>query len=136
MVHVGAALFSTPFRVFLKEFNVETVEPARRANIERAFAELLDGRDTGERQEEPEVIGEVAVGAGDRFATSEVFGLEGIAVRGQDELGLGAGCCRAGLEGRERLRDLARGGDGDVDVARLKNPAKVGFVGLALAESL
>ena len=82
------------------------------------------------------MVREVAIGAGDRFAARQVLGLDGVAIRRQDELRLGPGRRRAGPQRSEGLRDLAGGGDGDMEVVGLKDSAQVGPVRLALAQAL
>ncbi len=77
-----------PVGVFLQQLDVEPVEAAGGLDVEGVFADLLDGGDAGQRQKEAEVVVEVGVVAGDRFAIDEVLGLEGLAVGGEDELGL------------------------------------------------
>ena len=53
-----------------------------------------------------------------------------------NEFRLGPNGRGTGLERRKRLRDLTGGGDGDMDVVGLKDPAQVGLVRLALAQAL
>jgi hypothetical protein len=59
------------------------VHAARGANVEGAFADLLNGGDARERQEESEVIGEIGIGTGDGLAGVQIFGLEVGAVGGE-----------------------------------------------------
>src|SRR3546814_6399650 len=73
MVHVRAALGSAPIGIVLQQLDVELVEPTRGADVERAFAHLLDGGDPGKRQEEAEMIRELGEGAGDRFAGKQIL---------------------------------------------------------------
>ena len=82
------------------------------------------------------MVRKVGVGAGDRLAGRQIFGLEGVSIGCQNEFRLGSGGRRAGLERDKRLRDLAGGGDGDMDVVGLEDAAQVGFVRLALAQAL
>lgn len=70
----------SPFRVILQELDIKAVEAARCLDIKDAFADLPNGRDAREREEEDEMIGEVPIGAGDRLAARQVFGLEGVSV--------------------------------------------------------
>ena len=76
VVHVVAALGRAPFGVVLQQLDVEPVQAAGGPDVEGVFADLLDGGDAGQRQEEAEMVGEVGVGAGDRFAARQVLGLE------------------------------------------------------------
>jgi hypothetical protein len=112
------------------------VQPAGGPYVEGAFADLLDGRDAGERQEEAEMVWEVGIGAGDRLAARQVLGLERLPIRRQNELRLGPGRRGAGPQRGKGLRDLARRADGDMDVVCLKDSAQVGPVRFALAQAL
>ena len=76
MVHVVAALGRAPIGIVLQKLDIEPIEAARRPDVEGAFADLLDGRDARERQEETEMVREVRVGAGDGLAARQVLGLE------------------------------------------------------------
>jgi len=67
------------------------------------------------------MVGEVRVGTGDCFAIRQVFGLKGLPVCGEDELGLGFGGGRADAQD---LEGLAYGTDfahSDMDVAAEQN---------------
>jgi hypothetical protein len=66
-------------------------------------------------------------GAGDGFAAGQVFGLERLAVGGEDELGLGLGRGRAGLRSALQRRHRCPPADSDVDVVALEHAA--GHVG-------
>jgi hypothetical protein len=121
VLHVVAALDRAPFGIVLQQPDIEPVQPAGCPDIEGAFADLLDGRDAGERQEETEMVREVGIDAGDGVAARQVLGLEGLPIRRQDELCLGPGRSRAGLQGGQRLDDPAGGGNGDMDVVRLED---------------
>jgi hypothetical protein len=79
----------------------------------------------GAAEEEAEVIRKAGVGAGDGLAARQVLGLERVPIGRQNELRLGSGSRRAGLQGGEGFRDLAGDGDGDMDVVRLKDAAQV-----------
>ena len=48
----------SPFGVVLQQLDVEPVQAAGGPDVEGVFADLLDGRDAGQRQEEAEMIGE------------------------------------------------------------------------------
>ncbi len=135
MVHVVAAGGRAPIGVFLQELDIEPVQPARRPDVEGVLADLLDGRNAGEGQEEAEMVREVGVAAGDGPAAADVLGFEPLAVRRQNEFRLRLGRRRAGLQRRQRFRDLAGGGDGDMDVVGLKDAAEVRPVRFALAEA-
>ena len=56
------------------------------------------------------MVREVGIGAGNRLAARQVLGLERVAVGRQDELRLGPGCRRVGLQRGEGLNDLVGGG--------------------------
>jgi hypothetical protein len=58
VVHVVAALGCAPFGVVLQQFDIEPVEAAGGADVEGVFADLADGADARQRQEEAEVVGE------------------------------------------------------------------------------
>src|SRR5260370_635326 len=135
MIHVRAALGRAPFRVVLQKFDVEPVQAAGGPDVEGAVADLFDGRDPGKREEETEMVWEVAIGAGDRLAARQILGLEGVSIRCQNVFGFGPGGRLAGLERGERLSDLAGSGDGDMDVIGLKDTAKVGLIRLALTQA-
>ena len=129
MVHILATASRAPFGVVLQKLDIEPVQAARGPDVERALADLLDGRDAGERQEGPEMIGEVLVGADDRrIIRRQVLGLDRLPIRRENELGLGLGGRRARLQRREGLRDLADRANGDVNVIGLKDPADVRLV--------
>jgi hypothetical protein len=89
VIHVVAALGLAPFGVVLQQLDIEAVEAAGRPDVEGVFADLPDGADARQRQEEAEVVGKVLEGAGDGVAAGQVFGLEVRAVGGEDELRLG-----------------------------------------------
>ena len=68
------------------------------------------------------MIREVAIGAGNtRCVGNEVLRFEPLPVRRQNELRLGPRRGRARLQRGQRLRDLAGGGDSDMDVVGLKD---------------
>lgn len=66
----------------------------------------------------------------------QVLGFEVRAVGGEDESRLRFGGSRAGFQRGQRLRNLARRRDGDMDVVRLQNPAQVGLVRRARPQPL
>ncbi|HEV8524398.1 MAG TPA: hypothetical protein VGQ71_07845 [Terriglobales bacterium] len=123
-----AALRRAPFRVVFQQFDVQAIQAAGGPDVEGVFADLADGADARQRQEEAEMVWEVLEGAGDGLAAGQVFGLEVRAVRGKDELRLGLGRRRAGLESGQRLRHPTCVAGQDVDVAGLENAAQVGLV--------
>ena len=59
VVHVVAARGRAPVGVVLQQLDIEPVQAAGRPDVEGAFADLLDGGDAGQRQEEAEVVGEI-----------------------------------------------------------------------------
>jgi hypothetical protein len=136
MVHVVATLGRAPLRIGLQKLDIEPIETAGRADVERAFADLLDGRDTGQRQEEAEVIGKLGVSAGDCLAARQILGLERLAIGCESKFRPGPGRRRAGLQRDKSLGDLAGRGNGDVDIAGLKDATQIGLVGLAFAQTL
>ena len=136
VVHVVAALRPAPFGVVLQELDIEPVEPSCRLDVEGAFADLFDSRDARKRQEKAEVIGEVGIVADDDFSGGQVFRLKLGAIGSQDELRLGARGCPACPQGSEGLGHRARGAGFDVDVAGLKDAAKVGLVRAARSQAL
>jgi hypothetical protein len=103
----------------------------RGADVEGALADLLDGGNARQRQEEAEVVREVGVVAGDRLAGCQVLGLQRLAVGREDELGLLRGGAGAGAQDGQRIGDLTGRTRGDVDVVALEHAANVGFVGRA-----
>ena len=67
VVHVRLPRIRVPVGIFLaQERQVEAIQASRRPNVESAFADLPNCRDTGKRQEETEMIGELGIGTGDR----------------------------------------------------------------------
>src|SRR3546814_7987162 len=58
MAHLRTALGSAPIGIVLQQLDVELVDPTRRADVERAFAQLLAVGDPVKRQEVAETIGE------------------------------------------------------------------------------
>jgi hypothetical protein len=107
MIHVRAAIGCAPFRIVLQKLDIEPVQAASGANIEGAVADLFDGGDPGERQKEAEMVREIGIGAGNRIAGRQVFGLERLSIGREGEFSLGSGSRRAGLERGESLRNLA-----------------------------
>lgn len=136
VVHVVAALGRAPIGVVAQELDVEAIEAAGRSDVEGVFADLLNGRNARERQEETEVVGEVFERAGNCLAARQVLGLEVRAVGREDEPRLGLGRGGAVLQRPERLRHLACAGGQNVDVVALEDAAKVGLVGRPRAKAL
>ena len=129
VVHVVAALCRAPIGVVLQQLDIEPVQAAGGPDVEGAFADLLDGGDASQRQEEAEMVGKVGIGAGDRLAGGQVLGLEGLAIGREDELGLGRGGLRARLECGQRPRSSRLPAGGDMDVVALEDAAEnVGLV--------
>ena len=98
MVEILPAGFGVPLGVFLQQFDVELVQPAGGADVEGVFVDPLDGGDARQREEEPEAVGKLVEIAGERLAVVEAFGLDRLAVGGEDEPGLvlgGGGACRS-----------------------------------------
>ena len=57
MVHVVPPRRRSPFGVLFQKLDIELVQAAGGPDVERVVADLLDGRDAGERQEKAEMIG-------------------------------------------------------------------------------
>jgi hypothetical protein len=137
MVHVMAARDGAPFGIVPQQLDIEPVQPAGGPDVEGVFGDLPDGGDARQRQEKAEMVREVGIGAGDRRRIgNKVLGFEPLPIRRQDELRLGPGRRRTGLQRGEGLRDLARRANGDMDVVGLKDATQVGPVRLALAQPL
>ena len=68
MVHVMAAFRFAPFRIILQQLHIQLVQAACGADVKRALADLLNGGDAREREEEAEMVREIFVLAGDSFA--------------------------------------------------------------------
>ena len=68
VVHILPARRRVPVRIVLQQLDIEPVEAARGLDVKSVFADLLDGGDAGQRQEEAEMVREVGVGAGDGLA--------------------------------------------------------------------
>jgi len=114
------------------------VEAAGGADVEGAFANLLDRGDAGEWQEEAEMVWEVFVFADDGGVVGvEFFGLEFVAVGGEDVFGFVAGGGGAVSELIQSFCDFAGGTGGKVNVVVLEDCAgDVGFVGFAFAKAV
>src|SRR3546814_20024886 len=82
------------------------------------------------------MIRELGEGAGDGFAACQILRLERLAGRRQNELGLGPRGGGAVTQRGELGGHCAGIGDGDVDIAGLKNAAHIGFVRRARAQPL
>ena len=136
VVHIMAARGGAPVGIILDQLDIQPVEAAGRADVKGALADLFYGADACQRQEEPEVIGEVRIGAGDGVAGGDVLRLKVSAVGGKDEFRLGLGGCGACFEGLKGLGHLPFSTGLEVNVVGLKNPAKVGFVGRPRAQAL
>jgi hypothetical protein len=78
----------SPFGIVFQKLDIDSVQAARGPNVKRAFADLFDSCDPGERQKEAEVVREAFIGTGDGLADREVLGLEVYPVSCQDEPGL------------------------------------------------
>ncbi len=137
VVHVMAAIRGGPILVILEQLDVEAVEPAGGFDVKRVLADLPDGSNAGQREEEAEVVGEVWVSAGDCFAIDDVFGLEGFPVRGEDEFSLllgGGGTLPQRGKSRGHLAFTA---DLEVNIVPLQNTARqIGLVRSPAAQPL
>ena len=71
-------------------------------------------------KEKAKVVGRLGPVAGQGFAGLQVFGLDLIAVGGEDEFGLGAGGGGAGAQGGQGGAGVARLHDGKVNIERLQ----------------
>ena len=72
---------SVPIGVVLLEFDIEPVHPPGRLDVEGVVADLLDGGEAREGQEEPELVREFLEGASESLAVDEVLGFDELAVR-------------------------------------------------------
>ena len=135
MVHVVSPAHSTPARVVLLQLHIQPVEPPGRPDVEGALANLPDGRDPGERQEEAEVFSETGMGAHHDVAALHVLGVEVSTVGRQDELRLAAGRLRALSQIGQRRSGLALLRNLYVDVVPLENAADIGSIRRAGAEA-
>ena len=137
VIHVVAALGRAPIGVVLQKFDIEPVQAAGRPDVEGVLADLLDGRDARQRQEEAEMVGKVLVGAGDGLAARQVFGLKVRAVGRQDELRFALWRSRGSAFSAVSVFVTCPASQvGDMDIVGLKNAAKVGFVRCASAQPL
>ena len=132
MALVGAA----PIGVVFDQFDIEPIEAAGRADVKGAFADLFNGGNARERQEEAEVIGKIDIATSDGFAGTDILGLKINAIGGEDEFCLGSGGGRAGFEGVQGRGHRARCAGRKVNIAGLKDAADVGFVGGPGAQAL
>ena len=83
-----------------------------------------DGRDAGEGQEEPKMVAEAGIVAGDHLAGGDLLRLQDDAVRRENELGLRRGRLGALAQEPKRLADRTGRADSQVDVVGLKHPAR------------
>jgi hypothetical protein len=128
VVEILPAVRGIPIRVLLQQFDVETVEAAGGLDVERVFADLLDGGDACQRQKEAKFIAKLGVAAGNGLAIDEIFGLKVLAVGGEDELGLVAVSGRT-LPQLAESRCHSAFADLEMDVVALEYPARrVGLV--------
>ena len=134
MVHVVAACCRAPFGVVLQQLDIEPIATAGRLDVKGALADLLDGADPRQGQEETKVNGKVGASAGERLARGQVFGFEVGAISCQDKFRLGLGCCRAGLQLGKGICDLSFGANLQMDFIGLKHTALVGLVSCAFAQ--
>ena len=81
VVEFLATFIGIPIRVITPELNIELVHPPGRLDIEGVVADLLDGGDAREGQEEPELVRKLREGAGEGLAVDEVLGFDELAVR-------------------------------------------------------
>lgn len=91
MIQIVPASGRIPIVILPEQLDIEPVEPPCGLDVERVFANLLDGGDAGKRQEKTKMVVEIGVFASDCFAIQQILRLEGFAVGGQDELGFLAG---------------------------------------------
>lgn len=132
MVHVVLTLSRRPVRIVLQKLDIEPVQTARRLHIERAFLDLLDRGDPRQRQEETEVVRKIGIATRDGAAAGQVFSLEGLTIRREDELRLRRRRSRAGPQRVERRIHIADIAGRDMDVVPLQHPARnVGRIAFA-----
>src|SRR5208282_4778308 len=127
MVHVVASFPGFPIGVVLPQFKVEAVQAAGRTDVEGVLSDLPYGGDSSQSQKEPETVGEVLVGTGDRLAAGQLLGLKIHAVRGKNELRLGLDGRGAFTQRGQRPRQVAVFASSNVDVVGLENAAEVGL---------
>ena len=113
---------------WVEQFDVEAVQSPSGLDVEGVLANLPDGGNASQWQEETEVIVKISVGADDRFTIGQIFRLKGFAIGGEDELGLLAGRRRACPQRGERGGDFAFRTNLEMDIVALENTA--GQVGL------
>ena len=89
MVHVVATFGLTPIGIVLQEFDVDTIEPTGRPDVERVLADLRTVVMPASGKKKPKWSGKSLNVAGDGLAAGQVFGLEVRAIGGEDELCLG-----------------------------------------------
>ncbi|MNM48937.1 hypothetical protein D3C81_599340 [compost metagenome] len=70
-----AAFGFGPVRVLVQQLDVQLVQAAGGTHVDGVVLDLLDSGDTGQRQQETEVVGKVRVVAGDCFTRDQFFGL-------------------------------------------------------------
>ena len=61
VIHFVAAVRSLPLGTLLQKLDIESIQPTRRPDVERALSDLLDGRNSRKREEEAKVIRQVRV---------------------------------------------------------------------------
>ena len=95
VVHVSAAVFTSPIRVLAQQLQVQLVQATRGAHIDRVVLDFLNGGNARQRQEKAEMVGKLRVGAGNGVAFQQVFCFQRLAIGSQDVAGLAPGRGRA-----------------------------------------
>jgi hypothetical protein len=109
----------SPFGLDFQKFDIEPVQTADRYDVKKTFADLLNGGDPRQGQEETEMVREVLKIAGGRVADRQPIGLEVRPIGRKDESRLHLGRDLVWLQRGNCLRDLAGRTDRDEDVVRL-----------------
>lgn len=137
VVHVCAAFILGPLGILIQQLDVELVQPRGSAHVSGVVPDLLDRRDTGQRQEEAKMVGKVRIGAGDGFAARQLFRLKGLPVGGEDKFSFGFCGGRAGAQGFEGITHSSRFTHCDMDIVALKYTTQhIGRVVVARAQAL
>lgn len=75
VVHVRPARGGGPIRILTQKLDVQLVETAGGPNVDRIVLDLPDRGDSGQRQEEAEVVGKLRQLTGDGVTRGQFLGL-------------------------------------------------------------
>ena len=109
----------SPFGVDFQKFDIAPVQTADRPDVKKTFANLLNGGDPRQGQEETKVVRQVLKSAGDRVADRQPIGLEVRPIGRKDESRFHLGRGLVWLQHSNCLRDLAGRTVRDGDIVRL-----------------